>query len=318
LCWRVSKERVFQIYFYRAPLKNDLSIEMFPGGIPKKQQPVGWFPQAAATPASADVAMDAAPAPSYAYSAAVPGLFNRYKAANTAASQAITWPQVAYQQPISLHQAQANLASRLGYPQSSVMAKEREKGTYFTVQHTGSQGQPQETHYSMHQPSQWGSTSVGQFHMRTHNTNPPRERYEARAVPTAPAAQGGPFGFGSFVTPKSNFNRAQRGQPGFYPYPQGHPVVTTIAPALAQTAASYQQGAYSQQPQQFGFAQQQPYQQPQQFGFVQQQPYQQQQAYQGQPGLFGFPGARGGQEGKRRRRAKTKKQRKAKGKSRKH
>lgn len=256
---------------------------MFPGGIPKK---VGWSPEAASY--AAPPAPAPAPAPTYAYPAAVPGMFNRYRAANTAASQAIPWHQVAEGQAIRLAQAERNLASRLGIPESNVMAKARRSGTYFTVHATGSQGQPQETHYSMHQPSQWGSTSVGQFHMRTHNTNTQRPRYEARAVPTAPTAQGGPFGFGSFITPKSNFNRAQRGEPGYYPYPQGHPVPTTIAPALAQTAASYQQGAYG-----FGQA-----------------PV--------TSGLFSFTGARGGQEGKRRRRAKSKRHRKANRKTRKH
>lgn len=137
--------------------------------------------------------------------------------------------------PPGFEQVRQGFASQPGVAPSGISFRRGNQGFYGEVYRTGSHGQPQETHFSIHAPG-GPAGAIGPIHVRTMNQSVPggpfnRGRYQATFVPQ----QGQQ---GTMFVPQSVFT--QQGQPlganrGFAPYPQGHPAVP-IAQAMAGTA----------------------------------------------------------------------------------
>lgn len=128
-----------------------------------------------------------------------------------------------------------NMSAQTGIPSTNIGVRRGEGGLYGQAFRTGSHGQPQETHFSIHTPQGFPG-QIGPVHVRTMNASAPgrfnKPRYQAMLVP-----QQGPGGTTMFV-PQGVLG--QQGQPigigqGFASYPQGHPAVPVVQ-AMAGTA----------------------------------------------------------------------------------
>jgi hypothetical protein len=164
-----------------------------------------------------------------------PSQYGNARRANQIASRTINWG-AAERAGRNLASYQQQIAQQTGLRPQNVHAASRRSGVYFNLTATGSQGTPQTTHFSMHNPNQSPGT-IGQFHIRSDYSGVPR--YEARSFPQM--QQGAPS-FGTFVTPQGT----SQGQYPYGAYPAGHPVATTYAPALASAATQFAQ-AYGAQ-----------------------------------------------------------------------
>jgi hypothetical protein len=126
-----------------------------------------------------------------------------------------------------------------GYVSKSATNRTSHTGQYLMAHHLGSQGQQQQTTFSVHPPLQPGQhpSPIGPIHMYTTNLTGPtagQKRYGAQAIPVQ-----GPTGSwtAQFGTPQ--------GQTKFSAYPQAHPA-TAFAPIFSSGLGAFQK-KYQQQ-----------------------------------------------------------------------